>query len=232
MKRMIIALLLVFAVFFGCLGGGETPPENLTEETPPEPPAPTPSLTITNPVYGGEIETDNELADVAVAISTSNLLIKPAGGEAKKGEGHFHFILDGGDPIPVYSKTYVLYGVEAGEHVLEVVLMNNDHTQYSPTVRQSVAFTVVPGGYVPKSYDVSIGDFSYDPETITINLGDSVTWTNNGAYPRSATSTDNFDSEMLAPGESFTYTFTEEGAYEYFALSHMAMKGTVIVEGN
>lgn len=232
MKRLIIALLLVFAVFFGCLGGEQPPVENVTNETPPEPPAPTPSFTIVAPALGEQFETDDELADIEVTLSTNNLLIKPAGGAAKPGEGHFHYILDNGDPVPVYSKTHTIYGVETGDHILEIVMVHNDHTPYTPEIKQTVTFSVVQAEYIPESYGVSIKDFSYEPEVITIKVGDSITWTNDGAYPRSATSTDNFDSGIIAPGESYTHAFTEAGTYEYFALSHMAMKGTVVVESN
>lgn len=234
MRKMIIGFLLVFILLFGCLGGEEQPVEEEENETIPEEPEPQPCFNIISPEYGGEIETADGLAAVDVTLTTSDLLIKPAGGEAEQGEGHFSFILDGGEPIPVFSKTYTIYGVEEGEHLLEVELVNNDETSYSPQIIRTVSFTVVSGEheYIPEEYEVAIKDFSYEPGSITISAGDIVTWTNEGAYPRSATCTDEFDSGILATGESFSHAFEEPGTYEYFALSHSAMQGTVVVESN
>lgn len=40
-----------------------------------------------------------------------------------------------------------------------------------------------------------------------------------------------FDSELLDPGESWSYTFETPGEYEYYCLPHPWMRARVIVEG-
>ena len=79
---------------------------------------------------------------------------------------------------------------------------------------------------------VDISDFTFNPGTVTIQVGDTVTWTNNDAMPHTATSTDDpatFDGEMQ-PGESFSFTFEEEGTFDYFCEIHPQMEATVVVE--
>lgn len=79
---------------------------------------------------------------------------------------------------------------------------------------------------------VDISNFTFDPGTVTIQVGDTVTWTNNDAMPHTATSTDDaatFDGAMQ-PGESFSFTFSDEGTFDYICEIHPQMEGTVVVE--
>jgi plastocyanin len=79
---------------------------------------------------------------------------------------------------------------------------------------------------------VDISNFTFNPGTVTIQVGDTVTWTNNDTMPHTATATDDpatFDGGMQ-PGESFSFTFDEEGTFDYFCEIHPQMEGTVVVE--
>ena len=79
---------------------------------------------------------------------------------------------------------------------------------------------------------VDISDFAFNPATVTIQVGDTVTWTNNDSTAHTATSADDeglFDGEM-APGASFSFTFTEAGTFDYICELHPEMEGTVVVE--
>lgn len=64
---------------------------------------------------------------------------------------------------------------------------------------------------------VSISDSSFNPSSVTINPGDSVTWTNNGTSRHRVRDTAHnlFDSDDLNPGQSFTFTFTNSGTVPY-----------------
>lgn len=76
---------------------------------------------------------------------------------------------------------------------------------------------------------VDIADFAFDPETVTIKVGDSVEWTNRD----SATHTVNgpgWDSPNMAQGDTFTHQFTEVGTFTYICGIHPNMVGTVVVE--
>ena len=80
---------------------------------------------------------------------------------------------------------------------------------------------------------VDISGFAFQPGTVTIQVGDTVTWTNSDAVAHTATSVDDpelFDGEM-EPGESFSYTFTEAGTFDYTCEFHPTMEGTVVVQG-
>ena len=81
------------------------------------------------------------------------------------------------------------------------------------------------------SASVSIGDFFYDPETVTIDQGDTVTWTNEGTAAEGHTVTgDGFDSGVIEEGASFSHQFAEAGTYDYICGIHPTMKGKIVVK--
>jgi plastocyanin len=76
---------------------------------------------------------------------------------------------------------------------------------------------------------VTMADFSFSPATITVNEGDTVTWTNSGPdEPHTATG-DGFDTGEVAVGSSASATFSEAGDYPYVCTLHANMSGTVKV---
>lgn len=78
---------------------------------------------------------------------------------------------------------------------------------------------------------VSIPSLSFDPETVTIDVGDTVTWTNEDDVAHTVTADDDsFDSGALSPGNSETVTFATAGTYAYHCTIHSSMTGTVVVE--
>lgn len=79
---------------------------------------------------------------------------------------------------------------------------------------------------------VSISDFTFNPDPVTISVGQSVTWTNEDSAPHTATAQDRevLQSGTLNQGESYTQTFDTPGTYEYFCEFHPDMKGVIIVE--
>jgi plastocyanin len=80
------------------------------------------------------------------------------------------------------------------------------------------------------SADVKIDNFSFGPQTITVGVGTTVTWTNRDDIPHTVVSTDGvFKSKVRDTDEKFSYTFTKAGTYSYFCSVHPKMTGTVIV---
>jgi amicyanin len=78
---------------------------------------------------------------------------------------------------------------------------------------------------------VQIADFAFSPPTLTIVAGESVTWTNADPVVHTATSTSGaFDSGDLDPGESYSFTFTTPGTYDYVCTPHPSMTGTIVVQ--
>ncbi len=72
---------------------------------------------------------------------------------------------------------------------------------------------------------------SFKVPTLTIKVGDTVTWTNKDGSAHTATANDgSFDTDRLETGESGSFTFTKAGEFDYFCEIHPSMKGKVIVE--
>lgn len=77
---------------------------------------------------------------------------------------------------------------------------------------------------------VKIDNFSFGPQTLTIPVGGTVTWTNRDDIPHTAVSTDGvFKSKVMDTDEGFSYTFTKAGEYSYYCTIHPKMTGKVVV---
>jgi plastocyanin len=77
----------------------------------------------------------------------------------------------------------------------------------------------------------TISDFQFAPATITIHVGDTITWTNDGPTDHTATASDHsFDTGVLHKGHSASHTFATAGTFAYICTLHPFMHGTVIVE--
>ena len=81
------------------------------------------------------------------------------------------------------------------------------------------------------SQEVKIDNFSFGPETLTVPVGATVTWTNKDDIPHTSVSTDAvFKSKVLDTDEKFSYTFAKAGTYAYFCSIHPKMTGAVLVQ--
>jgi plastocyanin len=72
---------------------------------------------------------------------------------------------------------------------------------------------------------------AYDPATVTIKVGDTVTWVNQDA-PQHDVVADNgeFKSELFDKGKTFSFIFREAGTYPYHCSIHPGMTGVVIAQ--
>lgn len=77
--------------------------------------------------------------------------------------------------------------------------------------------------------DVEIRDFQYIPQSLTVEIGQTVRWTNYDNVPHDVVGS-GIESEHLQQGETFSYTFEQVGIYEYICTIHPWMEGEVIVE--
>lgn len=99
--------------------------------------------------------------------------------------------------------------------------------------------------HIVKMVTTKDGKNFFDPAELTIKVGDTVRWVNEceegvacthsaQAYPdKIPAGAEAFDSTLLtAQGQTYEYTFTVPGEYEYFCLPHEAldMKGKIIVQ--
>ncbi len=78
---------------------------------------------------------------------------------------------------------------------------------------------------------VKIDNFVFGPETLTVPVGTTVTWTNSDDIPHTSVSTEGvFKSKVLDTDEKFSYTFTKAGTYPYYCTIHPKMTGKVVVQ--
>ncbi|GMQ93449.1 MAG: hypothetical protein BMS9Abin12_0926 [Acidimicrobiia bacterium] len=120
-------------------------------------------------------------------------------------------------------RVMLLAGIVAG-----AVLLSACST--SATVDTTATTTGAPGG---DAAEVSIENFTFGPSTITISIGDTITWINDESGIAHTTTSDDgiWDSDLLNPSDSFEQTFTEAGTFTYFCSIHPSMTATVIVSG-
>ena len=82
-----------------------------------------------------------------------------------------------------------------------------------------------------KEVTASIENFAFVPATVTINAGDTVTWTNiDSAQHNVAADNSAFVSNTLSKGDDYSFTFNSKGTYSYHCTIHPSMQGTIIVE--
>jgi plastocyanin len=78
---------------------------------------------------------------------------------------------------------------------------------------------------------VDIRNFQFQPATLTIAAGTTVTWKNDDASPHSVAAQDGaFRSEPLDTKDSYSFTFGKPGTYVYGCTFHPMMLGKVIVK--
>ena len=77
---------------------------------------------------------------------------------------------------------------------------------------------------------VAISGFTFTPSSITVGVGDTVTWTNGDGVGHTATADDaSFDTGTIAGGGSDSVTFAAAGTFAYHCAIHPAMTGTITV---
>jgi plastocyanin len=79
---------------------------------------------------------------------------------------------------------------------------------------------------------VSIDNFTFNPQKLTVKAGTKVTWTNKDDIPHGIAATGNAFARSAAidTDNTYSFTFTTPGAYQYFCYIHPHMTGTIVVE--
>lgn len=103
----------------------------------------------------------------------------------------------------------------------------------------SVTFLIISCYKSKSSYNsattskVSITSSAFSPASLTVTNGSTVTWTNDDNMVHSVTTSEGtLNSGDIAPGSSFTKTFTTTGTYNYYDAHNTNMKGVLIVTGS
>ena len=78
---------------------------------------------------------------------------------------------------------------------------------------------------------ISVKGLAFANGTRTVAVGTTVTWKNLDGTAHTVTAKDGttFNSRTLAPGKTFSHTFSKRGAFDYSCTIHPFMRGTVIV---
>jgi amicyanin len=79
---------------------------------------------------------------------------------------------------------------------------------------------------------VSIDNFTFTPPSLTVRAGTTVTWINKDDIPHGIASSNNAftKSKALDTDDSYSFTFTTPGTYQYFCYVHPHMTGTIVVQ--
>lgn len=79
--------------------------------------------------------------------------------------------------------------------------------------------------------EIKIDNFAFAPQELTVPIGATVTWLNRDDVPHSVVDKNKaFRSKALDTNNSFSFTFANAGAYDYFCGLHPHMTGKIIVK--
>jgi plastocyanin len=79
---------------------------------------------------------------------------------------------------------------------------------------------------------VIMGDYYYLPTNVTVTVGTTIRWLNEGPSQHTTTSDTNiWDSSVLNPGQTYDHTFNTPGTYPYHCTLHPQMVGSITVLG-
>ena len=82
-----------------------------------------------------------------------------------------------------------------------------------------------------KTVSVAIMGFKFVPADVTVNVGDTVIWTNEDSAPHTVESSDStLRSDELSKGDTYSYKFTKAGKFNYICGIHTSMHGFVMVQ--
>jgi len=83
-----------------------------------------------------------------------------------------------------------------------------------------------------KQNRIEIKDFAFNPQTLTVKSGETVTWINRDEEPHTVVSVEKQfkKSTALDTDQEFTITVGAPGTYDYFCSVHPKMTGTIVVE--
>ena len=148
--------------------------------------------------------------------------------------------------VAIIFLTGTLIAHSITQYQLNIYAQTDNATEM--TANQTISnqnFTTTTGSQESSSISVSIvkdaalkGDKAYQPNPIAVKVGQELTWTNDdsqihtstsGTGPGDAESGNVFDSGILSPGASYSFTFDESGDIPYYCTLHPQMVGKITV---
>lgn len=81
---------------------------------------------------------------------------------------------------------------------------------------------------------VTVTAMAYSPASLTVNVGDTVTWVfDDNGMAHDVSGVGDARGKLRSPlkkSGTYTYTFTEPGTYDYTCTPHPDMRGSVVVQ--
>jgi plastocyanin len=129
------------------------------------------------------------------------------------------------------SKSRLLFGITL---IFGLIAISNSCSKSSayntPQGNNSGNNTGGSGGTVPGANEVWIQNMTFNPSTISVTAGTTITWTNKDAIGHTVTSDAGlFDSGVIATNGTYQYTFSTTGSYAYHCKIHPGMTASVTV---
>jgi plastocyanin len=96
----------------------------------------------------------------------------------------------------------------------------------------SCLVALAPAAQASTAHAVMMSNYAFAPSSITVRVGDSISWTNHDQAPHNVVTTSapvTINSPTLSDGQSWSYTFTAAGTYSYICGVHPDMHATVVV---
>lgn len=130
---------------------------------------------------------------------------------------------------------------DSGHAGIAILTANGDQTDVAVYLAEGLSGVATTAASTPtddsaadsaEATTVDIKDLAYQPTTIEIPVGATVTWTNSDTVPHTVTARDRaaLQSGTLDPGATFSQTFAAPGTFDYFCEFHANMKGSIVVQ--
>ena len=108
--------------------------------------------------------------------------------------------------------------------------MRYDHGLRATLAMVAVLAGLAGGQALAADAQVKIANFTFDPPTLTVKAGTTVTWINADDIPHLVSEKDGkFRSSALDTNDKFSQTFSIAGTVEYFCAIHPHMTGRIVV---
>jgi plastocyanin len=114
---------------------------------------------------------------------------------------------------------------------MRLMFLKRALTMISAPLLLSGALTISSSVEAADPNQVTIKDFMFSPNTITVTAGSTVTWVNMDDEPHTVVSdTAMYRSSALDTNEKFSFKFATPGTYHFTCSIHPRMVGTIVVK--
>jgi plastocyanin len=133
-------------------------------------------------------------------------------------------------PLSVLAAGLVLVACGGGASPAPATSAASQPAASAPASGGGAACEEAPAGSAA-TVEVTIKDFSYDPEPVTAAVGDVIAWTNEDSAPHTASLTDgSCGTDNLNQGATGALVFNEPGTYEYQCNVHPTQMAGFTIE--